>query len=193
MQRVKRGPINLNRGSDVNRSLCNRSTSVRYTEAPEEEAMGRACTVCRKPEAGEIARLLEEGRSSRSVALEFGVSPAAMLRHVNGHDRPVCGSGDAVDAVDVYNRRGAGSTDTTPIPSTSWSRRSGRRRWPATRPSSTSTGSRSPPRPMHGTRHRHGGTSPTSPSGSRCVRPFYRRWSHTPRPVSPSPTRWPTR
>ena len=112
--------------------------------------MGRSCTVCRKPEAGEIARLLEEGRSSRSLALEFGVSKAAMLRHVNGHV-----------VVAIVGNRTASSRTQTGHPESS------RRQdpldelvetlrpqaSPATPLSSTSTASRSPPRTMHGMRH----------------------------------------
>lgn len=47
--------------------------------------MGRSCSVCSRPNAGAINALLAGGRSARSLAAEFGLSHAAMLRHERNH------------------------------------------------------------------------------------------------------------
>ena len=47
--------------------------------------MSRSCSVCSRPEAGTINQHLAEGRSARSLAVEFGVSASAMLRHERNH------------------------------------------------------------------------------------------------------------
>jgi hypothetical protein len=47
--------------------------------------MARACSICARPDAGEVAVQLASGRSVRSVAAEFGLSDDALGRHAKNH------------------------------------------------------------------------------------------------------------
>src|SRR4051812_48545517 len=40
------------------------------------------CSICKLPTAGKLNAALMEGRSARSVAAEFDVSPASRYRHI---------------------------------------------------------------------------------------------------------------
>jgi hypothetical protein len=47
--------------------------------------MARSCSICSRSDAGAINALLAEGRSARSVAVEFSVSEDALQRHAHKH------------------------------------------------------------------------------------------------------------
>ncbi len=142
--------------------------------------MARRCSVCSRPDAGAINALLGEGRSARSVAVERGLSEDACSA-----TRPTTSRGPAsalppVAAAPVHRHARAGTR------STSWSTPCAPRRSPATRPSSTSTGSPSRPRRTSGTPHRRPATSPASRSGSRSGPACWSPSSRSPTPAWPS-------
>lgn len=50
--------------------------------------MSIRCTVCQDPRVQTLDSLLAQGRSGRSLAAEFGLSPDAVKRHAKAHAAP---------------------------------------------------------------------------------------------------------